>query len=128
VLTFALHGLYFGVEKDRRYGFTALSAIISLLIIALVAFFAILYYQGQRSLESGDIGSPIQRVKNVQCLAQIKKIEMQIQVNGVQNGRYPGDLGKVKGLSESDLRCPVTGSHYLYNAKSGRVSCPDHIR
>jgi hypothetical protein len=116
------------VEKDRRYGFTALSAIISLLIIALVAFFAILYYQGQRSLESGDIGSPIQRAKNVQCLAQIKKIEMQIQVNGVQNGRYPGDLGKVKGLSESDLRCPVTGSHYLYDVESGRVSCPDHIR
>lgn len=118
----------FDVGKGRCCGFAAISLIVALLIIALVAFFAIRYFGGQRGLESVGSESPIHRAKSVQCMAQIKKIEMQIQVNGVQNGRYPRNLGEVKGLSESDMHCPVTGSHYLYDVESGRVSCPDHIR
>jgi len=116
------------MEKRRRSGFAALSLIMSLLVIALIALFAVVYFRGKRGPESPSGDSPIQRARNVQCLAQIKKIEMQVQLYSVQNGRYPEDLGMLEGLAEPDLRCPITQRHYQYDPQSGRVSCPDHIR
>jgi hypothetical protein len=82
----------------------------------------------QRGGEAVPGVSPVQRAKSVECLAQIRKLELQVQLHSVQSGRYPESLGMLEGLSESDLHCPVTHNYYLYDSQSGRVSCPDHIR
>jgi len=116
------------MEKGRHSGFAALSLIVTLVIVTLIALFAVLYLRGQRGFEPARGDSPVQRARNVQCLAQIKKIEMQVQLYRVQNDRYPEALEMLEGLSEPDLCCPVTRSHYQYDPQSGRVSCPDHIR
>ena len=73
-------------------------------------------------------GSPIERARNVQCLAQIEKIDMQVQLYRVRHGQYPENLEDVEDLSPQDLRCPVTQSPYQYDPQSGRVACPDHLR
>lgn len=116
------------MKKGPRPGFAGLSLVISLLIVALIAFLVISYLVGQRGQMSGGVVSPIQRAKNVECLAQIEKIEMQVNLYSVQNGKYPENLGELDDLLESDLRCPVTGNAYLYDSESGRVSCQDHRR
>jgi hypothetical protein len=72
--------------------------------------------------------NPVQRAKSVECLAQIRKVEMQVQLYSVQNGRYPERLDMLEALAEPDLHCPVTKSRYMYDPQSGRVSCPDHLR
>ena len=116
------------MEKGRHSGFAALSLIVSLVIVALIALFAVLYLQGQSGSEPARGDSPIQRARNVRCLTQIKKIEMQVQLYRVQNDRYPEALEVLEGLAKPDLHCPVTRSLYQYDPQSGMVSCPDHIR
>ena len=116
------------MEHHRRSGFAALTLIAALLIIGLMAFIAIRYFAGQQGIETVGKGSPIERARNVQCLAQIEKAEMQVQLHRVKHGQYPENLDVVEDLSPQDLRCPVTQSPYQYDPQSGRVSCPDHIR
>jgi hypothetical protein len=116
------------MEQIRRSGFAVLTLIAALLVIALMAFIAIRYFAGQPGSETAGEGSPIERARNVQCLAQIEKIEMQVQLYNVENGQYPGNLEVLEGLKQQDLRCPLTQNAYHYDPQSGRVSCPDHIR
>jgi len=116
------------MKKGQKAGFAGLSLIISLLVVALIAFLVISYLMGQRGQAPGGSVSPIQRAKNVECLAQIRKIETQVQLYSVQNGQYPESLGELEALKESDLRCPVTGNGFLYDPESGHVSCQDHRR
>jgi competence protein ComGC len=115
------------MQVMERSGLTVLALILSLLVIALTAFVVIAYLSGQGGGE-GSVESPIKRARNVECLAQVKKVEMQVQIYSAQNGRYPESLDMVEGLSEPDLHCPVTQKHYQYDPQSGRISCPDHIR
>ena len=116
------------MRKGDNSGFAVLSLIISLLIVALLAFLVITYMTGRHGPAPGQAESPIQRAKNVECLAQIRKIETQVQFYSVQHGQYPASLGEVGGLLEEDLFCPVRGNRYLYDAESGRVACLDHTR
>lgn len=115
------------MQVTHRSGLTILALILSLLVIALTASIVIAYLSGQGGGASG-VESPIKRARNVECLAQVKKVEMHVQIHSVQNGRYPGSLDMVDDLSEADLRCPVTQKDYQYDPQSGRVSCPDHLR
>ncbi len=114
--------------KPFRPGFTAISLVISLIIIAVLAFFAIYYYRGQASSGPRDLISPMERARSVECLAQIRKIETEVQVHYVREGVYPADLLDLNALADSDLYCPVTNSQYLYDPETGQVRCPDHIR
>ena len=114
--------------QKQRSGITAITLVISLLILAVITFTVITFLLGPQRGGPGDVASPVQRAKSVECLAEIRKIEMQVQLYSVQNGRYPESLEILEGLAEPDLYCPVTQSRYLYDPQSGRVSCPDHTR
>jgi hypothetical protein len=116
------------VEKRICRGFTALSLIISLVVIAFIAFFAVILLKDPQGEGGEGAESPIQRARNVQCLAQIEKIEMEVQLYGVQHGHYPARLDMLGGLEQTDLYCPVTRTRYEYDPQSGKLSCPDHIR
>ncbi|UCF70354.1 MAG: type II secretion system protein GspG [candidate division WOR-3 bacterium] len=115
------------MQVMKHPGLSALSLIMSLLVVGLVAFLVIGYMSGKGGGDSAAV-SPIERAQSVECLAQVKKIEIQVQMYSVQNGRYPETLEMVEGISERDLHCPVTQNAYDYDPQSGRVSCPDHIR
>lgn len=111
----------------QRSGLTTLSLILSLAVIALIALLVIGYMSGKGGGGSA-VDTPIKRAQNIECLAQVKKVEMQVRICTVQNGRYPESLEAVEGLSEPDLCCPVTRTYYQYDPQSGLVSCPDHPR
>jgi hypothetical protein len=116
------------VNKTFGRGFAAISLVISLIIIAVLAFFAISYYRGQADSGTGNLESPMERVRNVECLAQARKIGTEVQVYYVREGGYPADLLDLSGLAENDLHCPVTNSQYQYDPETGDIHCPDHIR
>ena len=116
------------MKRPFREGFTAISLVISMIIIAVIAFFAIYYYHGQESSGPGNMTSPIERARSVECLAQVRKIEIEVRLCYIREGFYPAHLLGLNGLAESDLYCPVTNNQYLYDPETGLVSCPDHIR
>ena len=57
---------------------------------------------------------------------QIKKVELKVHLYYVEKSQYPEDLSSLEGVSDIDLRCPVTKNIYLYDPSTGRISCPDH--
>lgn len=116
------------MARSLRRGVTAISLVISMIIIAALAFFAIYYYRGQVSSGPGNLKSPMERVRSVECLAQVRKIDTEVRMYYVRESVFPAHLLDLDGLAESDLYCPVTNSQYLYNAETGQVHCPDHIR
>ena len=113
---------------NRHSGITALSLIAVLLMIAVMAFLAIRLFVVRQGSETVGRSSPIERARNVQCLAQIEKVDMQVQLYRVRHGQYPGNLEVLEDLSPEDLHCPVSQSPYGYDPQSGRITCPDHIR
>ena len=127
-LTFITIKVYSDVIASRRSGLAMLSMIAALLMIALMVFLAIRIFAVRQGTETSGRGSPIERARNVQCLAQIEKIEMQVQLYGVRLGRHPETLEVLEGLGPDDLRCPVTRSPYQYDPQSGRIFCPDHVK
>ena len=116
------------MKRSLREGFTAISLVISMIIIAALAFFAIYYYRGQADSGPSNLQSPMERVRNVECLAQARKIETEVQIYYVREGVYPSSLLDLEGLAESDLHCPVTNSKYRYDPETGQIHCPDHIK
>jgi competence protein ComGC len=112
----------------QRSGITTIMLVISLLIVAVTTVIVISYLIGQHLGGSGNMVTSVQRAKSVECLAQIRKIEMQVQLYSVQHGRYPESLEILDVFTDSDLHCPVTQNRYIYDPQSGRIYCPDHTR
>jgi hypothetical protein len=107
-------------------GLALISIIISLLIAAIIIYAMITLYTGGKTDEGEHLQGPIDRSKAVQCLAQIRMIETSVQMSLAEHGSYPSSLSELRDISESDLYCPVTGNHYNYDSRTGRVTCPDH--
>jgi hypothetical protein len=116
------------MAKVTRGGFAAISLVLSLVILAFVVVIAVAYLGRQQSGAPGGTSTPLVRARSVECLAQIKKVEMQVHLHYVEKGQYPEELCILEGVSESDLRCPVTESLYLYDSETGRIFCPDHTK
>ena len=116
------------MAKLTQRGFAAISLVLALVVIALIVVVAVAFLGRQESAGPGHVLAPIARAKSVDCLAQIRKVELQVHLYYVENSRYPEDLSRLEGLSDSDLQCPVTKSIYLYDPSTGRISCPDHTK
>lgn len=105
-----------------------ISIIISLLVGAILLVTSINIYTGGRNQGAESVTAPIERAKSVECLSQIRKIEMAIQIYYVENTRYPERLEGITDLSNQDLYCPLTQKPYNYEPTTGRVRCPDHTK
>ncbi len=105
-----------------------LSIILSLIIITIIILIALMLYRGGTTHETGSVTAPIEKGKAVQCLAQVRRVEMAIKMYQTENSTYPSTLDELKTLSSEDFYCPVTNSHYEYNPRTGKVTCPDHPR
>ena len=120
--------IYLNMAKLTRRGFAVISLVLALVVIALIVVVAVAYLGRQESAGPGEVSAPIARAKGVDCLAQIKKVELQVHLYYVEKSQYPEDLSGLEGVSDSDLQCPVTNSIYLYDPSTGRISCPDHAK
>ncbi len=112
------------VQKSR--GMALLTIIIALILVALSAYLMVKFYTAGKQKET-PYTSPIERASNLQCRAEIRRIETAIQMYRLEKGENPTDLSEA-GLSEKDWFCPVTHSQYEYNKENGTVVCPDHGR
>jgi hypothetical protein len=106
---------------------SAIALIIALVIIGIIVIAALSVYTGGTGDEDSKT-SPIERAKNVQCLSQIRRVEMSIQTYRYEHGHFPQTLSELGDMSEEDFFCPVTGSQYTYDVGTGTLNCPDHIR
>lgn len=115
--------------RDRHdAGFAAIPLLVSLLVIGLILFVVMGYLSGRPGGTSGRIDRPIDRAQAVECLAQVRKVQMLVQLYSAEHGRFPEGLEGLEGLVETDRQCPLTQRRFGYDPGSGRVSCPDHPR
>ena len=116
------------MTKSTKRGFAVISLIISLVFLAFIVVLVVFYLGRQDKAGREETTTPLARARSVECLAQIKKVEMQVHLYYVEKNQYPGELRSLEGISDSDLLCPVTQSFYLYDSRTGRLSCPDHTK
>lgn len=114
------------MENHETRGMALISIIISLLIMALLIYVALTLYSGGKDNATETITAPIERGRAVQCLAQIRKVEIATQMYLAENGRYPSSLNEVEDLTKEDFYCPVTKNLYNYNPRTGEITCPYH--
>jgi len=114
------------MKTENKHGIGIISIIISLLVGAILIIVAITIYTGGKTGKDSAVTSPIERAKNIECIAQIKKIETSIQTYLAENARYPERLEDLKDLSIQNIYCPVTNRPYYYDSNVGKVSCPGH--
>ena len=117
----------YGMEGRSRQGMAAIALVIALLIIGIIVIAALSVYTGGTG-DKESVTSPIERTKNVQCFSQIRRVEMSIQTFRFERGHFPQALSELDDMSERDFYCPVTGSPYDYDANTGTLRCPYHIR
>jgi len=107
----------------------ALILIISLILAAILLVIVINYYTGGTKGEQS-IQSPIDKAKNVTCLAQRHNIEVVIRYYHAEEFKYPSNLRELtkysSDLTDKSFYCPVTGAPYDYDPQTGKVTCPDH--
>ena len=115
------------MESRSRDGMAAIALVIALLIIGIIVIAALSVYTGGPG-DKESVTSPIERTKNVQCFSQIRRVEMSVQTYRYEHNHFPQSLSELDDMSERDFYCPVTGSPYVYDANTGTLSCPDHIR
>jgi hypothetical protein len=115
------------MERRTRHGMAAIALVIALLIIGIIVIAALSVYTGGAG-DKKSATSPIERSKSVQCLSQIRRVEMSIQTYRYEHGYFPQSLSELGDMSEKDFCCPVTGSPYEYDANTGTLTCPDHTR
>ena len=116
------------MRQGSRGGFGIIGLFFSLLIVAVMVIIAISLYTRQGRVGQEDLDTPIQRARSVECEAQLRRVKMKVDLYRLDNDRYPESLEVLEDMPTTDLRCPVTGSPYEYDAVRGMVSCPDHIR
>lgn len=115
------------MKTGSRNGMAAIALIIALVIIGIIVIAALsVYTSGTQDKER--VESTIERTRNVQCFSQIRRVEMSIQMYRYEHGHFPQHLSDLDDMSERDFYCPVTGSPYDYDANTGTLTCPDHIR
>jgi type II secretory pathway pseudopilin PulG len=113
------------MKEQNRKGMAVIAILFSLLIAAIVIYVAISLYTGGTNQEEV-IKTPLERTKQVQCLAQIRRLETALQMYRAEHGQFPTNLGELEDMGESEFVCPVTGSRYEYDPTTGKITCPDH--
>jgi hypothetical protein len=72
-------------------------------------------------------GIALDMAVSVQCMENLRAIRQSLQLARDQDDSYPQSLQELR-LPPSSLRCPNTGTDYLYDPATGRVKCltPGH--
>jgi len=113
------------MKKQKSKGMAVIAILFSLLIAALLIYVAITLYTGGTDQDEV-IKTPLEKTKQVQCLAQIRRLETALQMYRAEHAQFPTTLGELEDMAESEFVCPVTGILYGYDPATGRVTCPDH--
>jgi len=106
--------------------------LVSLIIIALlIGTFYIGYVkvkkveEEQRKAET-TLGKVMEKGKGVECLNNLQQLRQLITMYQIDHGSNPPSLKELSPPPGVTLRCPVTGVEYIYDPRTGRVTCPQH--
>lgn len=68
----------------------------------------------------------IDRAQDIECRTRLRILDNALQVYATENGHPPEHLDQLPEVDPAAAFCPVTGQAYVYDARSGHVSCPGH--
>jgi len=115
-------------RDGRARGF----ALVGLLLVVLIIGLATAVYlglgrsqsdgNGEDGLATTTPGRAIEKAKSVECANNLRQLRMLIQTEMTVEGEYPRKLNADSGGALT--HCPVSGKAYVYDPRTGRVSCP----
>lgn len=116
----------------RQRGFSALSMLLSLVIIGIMVWIFFSYglkeFQQQGSKAKTVPGAVKERTVGVRCMNNLRNARMAIeQYRDAETGRLPASLTDA-GITGDAAICPTTKQPYKYDARTGRIWCetPGH--
>lgn len=109
----------------RHPGPLAIAAGALFLIIVTIAIVVIARPSPPRTVSSVPAGT-IDRAREIECRSRLRILENALQIYMTENGHPPEYLDQLPEIDPSACFCPVTGKPYIYDAGTGRVSCPEH--
>ncbi|HUV03717.1 MAG TPA: type II secretion system protein [Armatimonadota bacterium] len=105
-----------------------------LVVIAIIAAAGLFLARGYLGGGAGDTArAPKERAEAVDCMNNLRQIRSAIEMYQQANAeKPPTSLAALEssGVSSSMTKCSVSGTAYIYDPASGRVSCttPGHER
>lgn len=117
------------IRKEHSAGVAAISLLITVLIIALLAIFLLSVHTGSTMPSDKKADAPLKQARNVDCMNNLLQIRNAIELYSSTSGSYPSSLDSIlDNIQGSVLTCPVSGKRYQYSPGNGRVWCntPGH--
>ncbi len=111
--------------KINNSGYFTLVGLI--IVIAIIAIIAATQFGGKDT--NGDkktlAGQSIDRAKDVECQSNLKQAKMAVESYKVENNdTLPSSISDLAKYGFTMNKCPVSGESYVYDATTGKVSCP----
>lgn len=116
--------------NNRGQIFTLIEILVVAAIIVTAGYFVTnSYLGGGIKSKPGEPATPVERAHGVDCANNLQQIRYAIQVSQTGEGgsdklpatlREPADK---QGLSNSMLKCPISGKDYGHDPAQGRVWC-----
>ena len=117
-------------QRGRRGSWTLVELVVVMVIVVALAAWLLPRYlgTGKNSVGQTTIQAPIQRARGVDCANNLQQIRYALTMSQQTNERFPANLNELaasgSGLSREMLYCPESKQPYLYDLRTGRVSCP----
>lgn len=111
---------------------TLIGMLVTLVIIAVLAGAFLIGYrhissqQQQQKQTQTTLGAVMDRGKSVECLNNLQQIRQLITMYQIEHDANPPNLTALNLPAGIQARCPVTGAGYIYDPRTGRVTCPRH--
>jgi len=121
------------LRDNRGQIFTIIEILVVAVIIIVLASVLLRGYMGAGSKAPGGPATPQERARSVSCANNLQQIRYAIMMFQQTHDKFPTSLAETAssgGLSDSMLKCDVSGKPYGYDPAQGRVWCttPGHER
>ena len=122
------------LRDNRGQIFTIIEIlVVAVIIIVLASVLLRGYVGGGKATGPGEPATPAERARSVSCANNLQQIRYAIMMFQQTHDKFPTSLAETAssgGLSDSMLKCDVSGKPYGYDPAQGRVWCttPGHER
>jgi prepilin-type N-terminal cleavage/methylation domain-containing protein len=107
-------------------GFTLVEMLVVAVILVAIAAFILPSYLGGVSKDGKKGATPMGRARGTVCSSNIRQVRMSIDMaqQTDDEGKFPQSLEELRGLPSEFHKCPDSGEKYVYDAATGKVTCP----
>lgn len=121
------------LRNNRGQIFTLIEILVVVAIVVGAGLWLAQNYTGGEGNRTERVDTPTERAQSVACQNNLQQIRYAITMYSQTNERPPATLAEAAqsgGLSESMLKCDVSGKPYNYDPNTGKVWCttPGHER